>query len=236
MASKIVRTDWSWYNSGIDRTEIRGHIECDGPVDLPPNVDAFSGYRLTIGCTAHTIDGDNMYMMASNGTWYVLRDDSTYYTIAQVNALLADKQDLLTFDPAPTSGSTNPAESGGIFDAIATAAAAATAAAFGPGQQLLVNGAPPDSDNHYNLDLLRDPGFYNTGAAGPVQYIDGKPNDTDITSVRADIIVLGFYGGRTLQVWIPNRASNLHAYAELYIRSYANSWNKWRGIYGTQIN
>lgn len=231
MSRKITQIFWSWYNSGISRTEIRAHIECDGPVDLPPNVDAIDGYRLTIGCTAHTINGDNSYMMASNGTWYVLRDDSTYYTIAQVNALLAQKQDLLTFDPAPTSGSTNPVESGGIFDAIAAAAAGV----FGPGQQLLVNGNPPDTDNHYNLDLLRTPGFYNSGAAGPVAYIDGKPNDTDITSVRADIIVLGFYGGRTLQIWIPNRTNNAQAFAELYIRSFGTSWQVWRGIYGTQI-
>ena len=231
MGSKIVETYWSWYNSSIQRTEIRALIECDSNVDLPPNVDAFSGYRLTIGCKAHTIDGDNMYMMASNGTWYVLRDDSTYYTISQVNALLAQKQDLLTFDTAPTSGSTNPVESGGIFSAIASA----VAGVFGPGEQLLVNGNPPDNDNRYNLDSLRTPGFYNSGAAGPVQYIDGKPNDTDITSVRADIIVLGFYGGRTLQIWIPNRTTNAQAFAEMYTRSYGTSWTAWRGIYGTQI-
>lgn len=231
MANKITQTYWSSYNSGIGRTEIRCYIECDGPVDLPPNVDAITGYRLTIGTIAHTINGDNTYMMGSNGTWYVIRDDSTYYTIAQVNALLALKQDLLTFDTAPTPGSQNPVESDGIYTAIATAAAGV----FGPGQQLLVNGAPPDTNNHYNLDLLRQPGFYNTGAAGPVQYIDGRPNDTDITSVRADIIVLGFYGGRTMHIWIPNRTTNAQAFAELYTRSYGTAWSAWRGIYGTQI-
>ena len=235
MANKIITTYWSHYDSVNARTEIRCFIECDSPVDLPPNVDAISGYRLTIGTIAHTIDGDNTYMMASNGTWYVIRDDNSYYTIAQVNALLAQKQDLLTFDPAPTPGSTNPAESGGIYDAIAIAVAAATAAAFGPGQQLLVNGSPPDTDNHYNLDALRLPGFYNTGTAGPVSYIDGRPVDTDITSVRADILVLGFYGGRSLHIWIPNRTNNAQAFAEFYIRSYGTSWSAWRGIYGTQI-
>lgn len=132
-----------------------------------------------------------------------------------------------TMDTEPTSGSDKAITSGAVFSALQ--------GIFGPGTQLLVNGAPPDTDNHYNLDTLRTPGYYNTGAAGPVAYIDGKPNDTDITAVRADIVVLGFYGSRTLQVWIPNRTTNSQAFAELYIRSYGTSWSAWRGIYGTQL-
>lgn len=231
MACKITQTYWSWYNSGISRTEIRCYIECDSPVDLPPNVDSISGYRLTIGTIAHTIDGDNTYMMASNGTWYVIRDDSTYYTIAQVNALLALKQDLLTFDPAPTPGSTNPAESGGIYDAIATAASAC----FGPGTRIQGTAEDP-----FDLNDLRPatytPGVYYIQTYQDLTNILNEPVDTDIGNVRAQVFLFAFAGtGRCFQVYVPNRTSNAQAFAEFYIRSYGTSWSAWRGIYGTQI-
>jgi len=40
------------------------------------------------------------------------------YTKAQTNALLAQKQDKLTFDAAPTEDSTNPVTSGGVYDEL----------------------------------------------------------------------------------------------------------------------
>lgn len=43
-------------------------------------------------------------------------DLSNYYNKTQVDGLLANKQNTLTFDTTPTSGSTNPVTSGGIFN------------------------------------------------------------------------------------------------------------------------
>lgn len=43
-------------------------------------------------------------------------------TDAQINALLAQKQNTLTFDNSPTSGSSNPVKSGGVFTAISAEA------------------------------------------------------------------------------------------------------------------
>ena len=45
-----------------------------------------------------------------------------------LDTAIAAKQDALTFDAVPTQGSTNPAESGGIYDAIQAGGAAALAA------------------------------------------------------------------------------------------------------------
>ena len=42
-----------------------------------------------------------------------------YYTKAQADVLLAAKQNTLTFDAAPTSGSDNPVTSGGVYTALA---------------------------------------------------------------------------------------------------------------------
>lgn len=46
----------------------------------------------------------------------------------EIDTELAGKQDALTFDAVPTEGSTNPAESGGIYDAIQAGGATALAA------------------------------------------------------------------------------------------------------------
>ncbi|MBQ4232657.1 MAG: hypothetical protein II699_05200 [Lachnospiraceae bacterium] len=43
---------------------------------------------------------------------------SSYYTKSEVNQLISNKQDRLTFDTTPTEGSTNVATSGGIFTAL----------------------------------------------------------------------------------------------------------------------
>lgn len=47
-------------------------------------------------------------------------DFSNYYTKTEINTLLADKQNKLTFDSAPTQNSTNPVTSGGVYTALGT--------------------------------------------------------------------------------------------------------------------
>lgn len=48
-----------------------------------------------------------------------------YYTKTETNALLANKQNALTFDDAPTEGSANPVTSGGVFTAMGNVVAIA---------------------------------------------------------------------------------------------------------------
>ena len=50
-----------------------------------------------------------------------------YYTKSQVDALLAQKQDTLTFDTVPTSGSSNPVTSGGLYTVLGDISSALTA-------------------------------------------------------------------------------------------------------------
>jgi hypothetical protein len=92
MSRKIIETFWSWYNSGIDRTEIRALIECDTLTDLPSQ-DALSGYRLTIGTTAHVIDTNAVYMMQSGGAWKVQSAGIDVYTRAETDALIQGSKD-----------------------------------------------------------------------------------------------------------------------------------------------
>lgn len=92
MSRKIIETFWSWYNAGIDRTEIRALIECDTLTDLPSQ-DALSGYRLTIGTTAHVIDTNAVYMMQSGGAWKVQSAGTDVYTKAETDALIQGSKD-----------------------------------------------------------------------------------------------------------------------------------------------
>lgn len=46
-------------------------------------------------------------------------DSGLYYTKSETDTLLAAKQNTLTFDSTPTSGSTNPVTSGGVYDKFA---------------------------------------------------------------------------------------------------------------------
>lgn len=113
MSRKIIQIFWSWYNSGIDRTEVRCMIECDTLTDLPSQ-DAITGYRLTIGTQAHVIDTNAVYMMQSGGAWKVQSAGTDVYTKAQIDTMMAAKQDLLEFDNYPAASSDNPVKSGGI--------------------------------------------------------------------------------------------------------------------------
>lgn len=68
--------------------------------------------------------GTNVYMQYAyiNDAWAQLGttqvDLTNYYTKAQADALLAAKQDQLTFDNTPTANSDNPVKSGGVKTAL----------------------------------------------------------------------------------------------------------------------
>ena len=65
----------------------------------------------------------NQYLYIS-GQWASLGstevDLSNYYTKTQTDTLLDAKQDVLTFDNAPTASSNNPVKSGGVYTALAS--------------------------------------------------------------------------------------------------------------------
>ena len=63
-------------------------------------------------------------------------DLSDYYTKTQVDTALANKQNTLTFDSAPTHNSTNPVTSGGVYTAL--------------------QNVQPDLSNYYDKDEIDD--------------------------------------------------------------------------------
>lgn len=82
------------------------------------------------------------------------------YAVGKIKALIAEKQDKLTFDSTPTSGSTNPVTSGGIYDAINNGITLSVEASAGsstwievPTEDLYVGGTEPTDQNTIWLEV-----------------------------------------------------------------------------------
>lgn len=58
--------------------------------------------------------------LKNTSTWQYIGQEGPYYTKSETDAFLQGKQNTLTFDTTPTSGSTNPVTSGGIYTYINT--------------------------------------------------------------------------------------------------------------------
>ena len=84
------------YDSGDTYTHIRAGnllqpgISCDTAADLPAQAGGITGYYLEQGSCAHVIDGNQLYVMTSSGSW-IQQDTSPYsdvYTKFEVDSLL----------------------------------------------------------------------------------------------------------------------------------------------------
>lgn len=117
MSSKIIETYWQFWDSSLQKTLIRGLLIVDTVSNLP-GIDDITGYRLTAGCVADIIDTAARYKLNFDGNWYVQESGTDFYTKAQIDALLADKQNTLTFDSIPVDTSTNPVYSGGVWSIV----------------------------------------------------------------------------------------------------------------------
>lgn len=87
MAVKMIDTEWSFYDSGLQKTLVRGILLCDTASDLP-GIDDISGYRLTIGSKAKVIDTAAKYMMQSSGTWSIQDPANDVYTKSEIDTML----------------------------------------------------------------------------------------------------------------------------------------------------
>ena len=186
----------------------------DTVTDLP-GVNDLSGYTLLIGCTAIVVQDSTFYRMMSGGSWVQQLHDNNadVYTKSQVDSLLSMKQNLLTFDATPTQSSTNPVESGGVYDAIAAASF------FKVGQQIPAN---DDMDNYTTY------GVYYVGSGANASTIDHTP-----VNFAARVEVVPLWGtGRLLQRYI-TADSGIPIY---YVRRFQNNtWSQWYKFEGVQV-
>lgn len=87
MSVKMIDAEWSFYDSGVQKTLVRGVLLCDTASDLP-GIDDISGYRLTIGSKATVIDTAAKYMMQSSGTWSIQDPANDVYTKTEIDTIL----------------------------------------------------------------------------------------------------------------------------------------------------
>lgn len=128
-----------------------------------------------------TSAGSNVYVQWAyiNNEWAQLGttqvDLTNYYTKSQTDTLLADKQDTLTFDNVPTSGSTNPVKSAGVLSAINDAVATKQ-------DTLTFDNAPTSSSNN----PVKSDGIF-TALAGKQDTLlfDNVPTDNSANPVKS---------------------------------------------------
>lgn len=196
-------------NSG-GTVSIVAHVLCDDQSDLP-GVSDFSGYLLALGCTAHVAADGTDWMLDSSGTWHqqpsgVSLDLTGYYTSAQVDTLVAGLQPLLTFDAAPTSMSTNPVTSGGVFAALWSLT---------------------DIANGTDLDTLTTIGIYRCRTGTITDTLSNCP----ITGGIGFRLVVNRTSHTTkyYQFLMPASPSDPNIYLRKYDGSWG-SWYKWTGV------
>ena len=111
--------------------------------------------------------------------------DSRYYTKAETDSRLGDKQDTLTFDDVPTSGSSNPVKSGGVYSALSEKANRSELGALAAKNQAdwttditnIPQTFPPSAHNHDGVYLPLHGTADLAGAVTPIALTNEDLND-----------------------------------------------------------
>lgn len=110
--------------------------------------------------------------------------------ISAMDTAIAGKQNTLTFDDTPTSGSSNPAKSGGIYTALSGKASAADQAADRAALVELVDGGAKNLSNWYTGTAATDGTTIAIGI--PITYKSGDFVFSYDTSLATGSITIGF--------------------------------------------
>ena len=114
---------------------------------------------------------------------------ASYYTKTEADGLLATKQDTLTIDAVPTSGSANPVQSGGVQSALASKADAATVTALS-GTVNALSGTVAGKQDTLTFDSTPTAGSSNpVTSAGVKEYVDSQSANVEYLS-NADFLAL----------------------------------------------
>lgn len=83
--------------SGTGDVTIYAYIECDDIADLP-SVNYFTGFVIDKESIAHVINGNQKYMLNSQGVWMLQEDPlfSGIYTKSEIDDMISDIDDIQT--------------------------------------------------------------------------------------------------------------------------------------------
>lgn len=87
--------------SGTGDVHIFAYIECDDLADLPTTTQ-FTGFVLDKESIAHVINGNQKYMLNSQGVWMLQEDPlfSGIYTKSEIDSMFSDVDDIQTAQAA----------------------------------------------------------------------------------------------------------------------------------------
>lgn len=210
-----------------DNTVCLFTIIVDDETDLPAANYFENDASLIIcqGSKAWVIGSATEYMMQSDGTWCIQNGSTAAYTKAEVDYLLSEKQNTLTFDNTPTSGSTNPVTSGGIYTAISGFVTIDDI--FGQGTAIISTTENPGDLNDY-----KTPGKYHGYNAVTNSLLNLPiPN----TNTHIGLIVAKITDSNILQI---AKFGGLSYDKYWYWRRYAvatDTWQPWYKLEGVQV-
>lgn len=101
MSSWIVQYNQSELYNGTGDVHIYAYIECDDIADLP-SPTYFQGYVVEKRSVAHVINGNQKYMLNSQGVWMLQEDPlfSGIYTKSEIDDMFSDVDDIQTAQAA----------------------------------------------------------------------------------------------------------------------------------------
>ena len=116
---------------------------------------------------------------------------ASYYTKAQLDGLLAGKQDTLTVDAVPTAGSANPVQSGGVQSALSSKADASTVTALSDTVNTM-SGTLANKQDALTFDSAPTAGSSNpVTSAGIKEYVDNQSVKIEYLSNAEFLALLG---------------------------------------------
>ena len=199
------------------------------PVYFSGGVPVAGTYSLNATVPANAVFTDTTYeskSAASGGTAVSLVTTGEKYT-------WNGKQNALTFDDSPTSGSNNPVKSGGIYTALEGKVNTVSGKGLSTndyttaeknklgglsGEDLFVLGDELASNS--NLNDLTTPGCWRATTAAIATSISNIP--ADVTTAFFGVTIPSIAGSHYIQLLIPNDDAGVW-----YKRRYTGSWQAW---------
>jgi len=180
-------------------------------------------------------NANRVYFRASDSNgWKDWSEFARGADVAAVAAVLAGKQDALTFDTTPTENSANPVTSGGVYTALqpdttlSVSGKAAEAAIVGSRLSRvfdLATGNATAIGEDADINSYRTPGNYKIASASIAATVSNLP----VSAAGRLIVATTFHTSRFIQIWLTATGATI-----AYRYGDNSSWSSWNIV--NQVN
>ena len=205
------------------------------------NLPVSAAGRLIVATTFHTSRFIQIWLTENNGTIaYRYGTDTNWHSwhkvqdVETMEAVLAGKQDALTFDTTPTENSANPVTSGGVYTALqpdttlSVSGKAAEAAIVGSRLSRvfdLATGNATAIGEDADINSYRTPGNYKIASASIAATVSNLP----VSAAGRLIVATTFHTSRFIQIWLTATGATI-----AYRYGDNSSWSSWNIV--NQVN